>query len=135
MKVELRRSDMCFGCGKENECGLQLDVDYGEGRARANVVFKEHHQGWKDIVHGGIIAAALDEVMAYALGSKGVLGVTASLEVRFRKPVVVGEEYLLEAEVVEFHGRKIVIKATLSKGGTVHAEGKGVYVAMKEVGF
>ena len=132
--MELRRNDMCFGCGKKNDCGLKLEVDYEDGRARADVIFKDRHQGWEGIVHGGVITAALDEVMAYALGSKGVpVGVTASLEIRFRKPVLIGEKYTLEAEVIEFHGRKAKLKAVLKKGDVVHAEGLGIYVILKEV--
>ncbi len=132
--MELSRNDMCFGCGKKNECGLKLSFDSKDGKAVSEVIFKEHHQGWAGIVHGGVIASALDEAMAYALGSLGVeSGVTASLSVRFKKPVRIGEPYHLEAEVVEFEGRKARIKAFIERNGVVHAEGEGIYVIVKEV--
>jgi len=132
--MELDFSDMCFGCGKRNDCGLQLDISYDNGRSWAKVRFKEHHQGWKGIVHGGVIAAALDEMMAYAVGSTGrARTVTVKLNITYRKPVKVGEEYNLESEVVESKGRKIYVKALLKDDNKVHAEAEGIYLEVKEV--
>lgn len=39
------------------------------------------------MAHGGIVMALLDEAMAHAAGFAGHRGVTASVNVRFRKPV------------------------------------------------
>ncbi len=132
--VKLKPSGMCFGCGKENDCGLKLDISAENGKAWAKVIFKEHHQGWSGIVHGGVIVAAIDEVMAYAFGSLGVkTGVTAEMRVRFKRPVKVGEEYLVKAEVVEFSGRKAVLKGSIEREGVQHAVGEGIYVVVREV--
>ena len=125
---------MCFGCGKNNDCGLQLNVSYNNGKARTKVMFKKHHQGWKELVHGGVIAAALDEVMAYAAGFLGKIKVvTAKLSITYRKPIKINEEYNLEAEVVELKGRKINVKAYLKKDNKVYAEAEGLYLQVKEV--
>ncbi len=133
-EVKLEFTDMCFGCGKKNECGLMLNISFSSGKARSEVIFKEVHQGWRGIVHGGVISAAIDEVMAYAIGSiSRSVGVTAELTVRFKKPVKVGEEYELAAEVIEFNRRKAVVKGWIKKGNVTHAEGKGIYVLLKEV--
>ncbi len=134
--MELSFSDMCFGCGKDNECGLQLVINSSDGKAEADVVFKEFHEGWKGIVHGGILAAAIDEVMAHALSSKGVeSGVTAELTVRFKKPVKVGEKYKVVAEVVSSKGRKFIIKGEIIRDGEVYVKGEAVYIRVKEVRF
>ncbi len=132
--MKLEWNDMCFGCGKANDCGLQLKISYEDGKAWADIVFKEHHQGWKNIVHGGVIVAAIDEVMAYTLGSMGVTsGVTVQISVRFKKPVVVGERYKVEARVVESKGRKYSLRGEITKDGIVYAEGEGIYLSVKEV--
>ena len=132
--MELSFSDMCFGCGKKNECGLRLDISYSGNRAESKKIFEERFQGWNGIVHGGIITAAIDEVMAYAVGSAtGKTGVTVELTVRFKKPVRIGEEYEIVAEVVEFNRRKAIVKGWIKKDGIVYAEGKGIYVLLKEV--
>jgi len=134
--MELDFSDMCFGCGKKNDCGLQLNISYDNGRSWAKVTFKEYHQGWKGIVHGGVIAAALDEMMAYAVGSTGrVSTVTVKLDITYRKPVKIGKEYDLESEVVESKDRKIYARALLKKGNKVYAEAQGLYFKVKEVKF
>lgn len=132
--MELKWNDMCFGCGKKNDCGLKLNVKGENGKVWADVVFKKHHQGWENIVHGGVITAAIDEVMAYALGSLGIMsGVTAELKIRFKKPVIVGESYIAKAEVIESKGRKHTIHSWIEKDGKVFAEGIGIYVTVKEV--
>lgn len=132
MKLEF--SDMCFGCGKKNECGLKLDISYFGNRAESKKIFDERFQGWDGIVHGGIITTAIDEVMAYAVGSAtGKTGVTAELTIRFKKPVRIGEEYEISAEVVEFDRRKALVKGWVKRKGAVHAEGKGIYILLKEV--
>jgi uncharacterized protein (TIGR00369 family) len=46
-----------------------------------------NYQGWRGIAHGGIVMALLDEAMAHAAGFAGHRGVTASVSVRFRRPV------------------------------------------------
>jgi len=79
----------CFACGPSNPIGMHLHFDLaddGDGvvaRATLAPVF----QGWRGIAHGGIVMALLDEAMAHAAGYAGHRGVTASVSVRFRKPV------------------------------------------------
>ncbi len=132
--MELAFSDMCFGCGKKNECGLKLSISYSGNRAKSKKIFEERFQGWNGIVHGGIITAAIDEVMAYAVGSAtGKTGVTAELTIRFKKPVKIGEEYDIDAEVVEFNRRKAVVRGWIKRDGMIHAEGRGIYVLLREV--
>ena len=132
--MELEFSDMCFGCGKNNECGLKLEISYSGKEAKTRKTFEKKFQGWNGIVHGGIITAAIDEVMAYAVGSAtGKTGVTAELTIRFKKPVKIGEEYEISAEVVEFNRRKATVKGFIKRDDTVYAEGKGIYVLLREV--
>jgi uncharacterized protein (TIGR00369 family) len=63
--------------------GLSPDGDgvYAEAHLSPN------YQGWRGIAHGGIVMALLDEAMAHAAGFAGHRGVTASVSVRFRRPV------------------------------------------------
>jgi acyl-coenzyme A thioesterase PaaI-like protein len=78
----------CFACGPDNPAGMHVHFDpvAGDG-VRANVTLAPHYQGWRGIAHGGIVMALLDEAMAHAAGYAGHRGVTASANVRFRKPV------------------------------------------------
>lgn len=53
------------------------------------VTVPEHFQGYPGVVHGGIVAAMLDEVSGRVVlmgGNNDALLVTAKLEVRYRRP-------------------------------------------------
>ena len=53
----------CFGCGQENPIGLRLSPHVDGDAVVASFVPKDDHQGWPGIVHGGIIASLLYEVL------------------------------------------------------------------------
>ena len=59
-------NNYCFACGKENPDGLQLEFKYSEDGSKVETTYipPEKFQGWKGIVHGGIITTLLDEIMA-----------------------------------------------------------------------
>jgi uncharacterized protein (TIGR00369 family) len=79
----------CFGCGPDNPIGMQVHFDRANasGDVCARVRLSPQYQGWRGIAHGGIVMALLDEAMAHAAGYAGHRGVTASVSVRFRRPV------------------------------------------------
>jgi uncharacterized protein (TIGR00369 family) len=86
------------------------------------------HQGYDGLVHGGIIAAVLDDSMAHALMAIGLMPVTAEMKVRFKKPINVGEEILFEGKVIR-SGRRIVEASAVGKGpdGDVRVEAEGKF--------
>lgn len=89
--IALENDNGCFVCGKANPIGLKLEfATEGEEYVTYFTPAKEH-QGWVGVVHGGIVAAVLDEVMTRAIYEKGILGVTADMNVRYRKPTPVGK--------------------------------------------
>ncbi len=80
----------CFACGPDNAAGMHLQFERaadGEEGVRADVTLAAQYQGWRGVAHGGIVMALLDEAMAHAAGYAGHRGVTASVNVRFRRPV------------------------------------------------
>jgi acyl-coenzyme A thioesterase PaaI-like protein len=90
----------CFACGPANPIGMHVRFDRspdGDGVV-ARATLAPEFQGWRGIAHGGVVMALLDEAMAHAAGFAGHRGVTATVQVRFRKPVP------LEAPV-EIRGR------------------------------
>lgn len=82
----------CFVCGPNNPIGLQAEfnIDSQAGTSSSQLQLPEQFQGWQDVVHGGVLAALLDEACIYACRSKADQCVTAELQVRYRKPVPVG---------------------------------------------
>ena len=87
-------SKMCFVCGVENPVGLHLKIYLtGPGEIETSYTAPEHFQGYPGVLHGGIVAALLDEISGRALmgdPSAPRFMFTGKLEVKYRKNVPVG---------------------------------------------
>ena len=84
-------SRMCFICGRQNPVGLHLDFyeDPETGQVRVEFTIPDEYQGYPGVVHGGIVAAILDEVSGRAVmlqSSDENLMATMRLTVRYRRP-------------------------------------------------
>ncbi len=106
----------CFACGGMNPIGMRLEIELGEGSARAEWVGERDFVGWEDKIHGGILATLLDEVMAWAPSSYDSWAVTAEMHLRYRSPANPGERLIAEARVVNRRRRIYEVH------GEVHGE-------------
>ena len=89
----------CFFCGPATG-GLALQLKYAEGKAFCEFIAHERFQGYDGMLHGGIVAGVLDEVMWWTLFAETkVLAATWKLEVEFRRPIVCGKSYRSRGEV------------------------------------
>ena len=125
----------CFACGDKNTDGLQLKFSYPQpGTCLAEFVPEKKYQGWKGILHGGIISTLLDEAMAHAVG--GVEGeggaseaVTAELTVRFKKPVRIGSKIVLSGKVEKDNAKIVEASSEITdETGLVLASARGKLV-------
>ena len=96
MAIKQPNSRMCFICGLENPVGLHLHLYETEpGVIESTYTAPDHFQGYPGILHGGIVAALLDEVAGRVhMGSdprNPRFMFTAKLEVKYRKNVPVGK--------------------------------------------
>ena len=131
MEREIVRYRGCFVCGQDNVIGLNLNF-YSDGEvARTKWLPDRRHEGYKDIVHGGLLAAVLDEVMVKAALAKDIRCVTASMEVRYKAPAEVGDELLFEGRVTEQRGR-IIFTAGWARNskGVIVAQATGKYMTV-----
>ena len=72
MDLNVTDDQWCFACGKHNTHGLQMQGIHLEGTVCvAHYQTHQYHQGWAGIVHGGITATLLDEVMTHAVVRRG----------------------------------------------------------------
>ena len=94
----------CFVCGQENKNGLQARFFWDGEKAVCDIEASEAFAGYKEILHGGIVATLLDEIMIKALLAEGILSVTAEITVRFKKPVFTGDKLHLEGWKTEESG-------------------------------
>lgn len=116
----------CFACGVENPYGLQIHFyDNGEDEVRADYTVPEHFQGYPGIVHGGILATILDELVGRAVMAEdsNYFMVSAKLTVRYRNPVPTGVPLKLVGKVIRRRGRLAITRAEIRlPDGTLGAE-------------
>lgn len=111
----------CFICGMENPIGLHLHIyETAPGEVESTYIAPDHFQGYPSVLHGGIVAAIIDEISGRAhMGSDPMnprFMFTARLEVKYRKNVPMGRTL------------KIVGKAGKSRGKSAEAWA-GIYDA------
>lgn len=118
----VKNSRTCFGCGPENDAGLKLTFAMRpDGRLETRFVPRAIHGGWEGVFHGGLMATLLDEAMMAYLYHRGDNAATAELHVRFRKPVHLGDELVVEAWEESRRGPLVRMAALASRGGEVVA--------------
>jgi acyl-coenzyme A thioesterase PaaI-like protein len=122
-----------YGPGNPFAAPLSVVVSDG-GRVDARVTLGKPFEGPPGLVHGGFIATMLDHVLARAARSAGHGGLTATLAVRFRRPVPLGTPLVLEAALERTEGRRATTRATLALAEAPDvplAEGEAVLVALR----
>jgi uncharacterized protein (TIGR00369 family) len=120
----------CFACGPENPIGLHLHFEPENDAAVAHTTLQPPFQGWKGIAHGGIAMMLIDEAMAHAAGFAGHRGVTASMNVRFRKPVPIGAPIVLRGKVTWQRRTVLGVEASVyDANGTLLVQGEGHFVS------
>ena len=132
--MELDDDQMCFVCGLENQGGLQLKfhLDKDDRSLSADFTPVKTWQGYKGIVHGGIISTMLDEAMTKLAYSLGMNAVTGKLTVRFKKPLLIGEKVRVTGRIIKESGRTVEAQAiAVKEDGTVVAEAEGLLVKIK----
>lgn len=125
---------LCFACGQENPVGLKLKPVHDGEKVVAEFTPGEFHQGWGNVIHGGILYTLLDEVTAYAMLCHGIeLGVTARSEIRFKQTAPVGERIQASARVTKFTKRLVETRGvvTLMKDNTVVVEGDFLFYVLR----
>ena len=122
----------CFVCGPNNVIGLKLDFSFDGQTITTEFIPQKVHQGYMNIVHGGIISTLLDEVMVKLAIEMGMPAVTAHMDIRLRKAVAIGNKITFSAEIRE-STRKLIVacaKAETVDGIAADATGKLVRIEL-----
>ncbi len=125
--MPLKYTDNCYVCGPKNAAGLRVDFEFDDTKRRIRGRFtpRTEHEGWENVVHGGIIASLLDEAMVKLAAQLGMPAVSAEMTVRFKMPARPGEELVVEGRIVDSRNRLILAEAEVVRGASVIAEAKG----------
>jgi acyl-coenzyme A thioesterase PaaI-like protein len=128
----MRDASSCFVCSQTNPIGLHVRFRAEGGRVCGEFVPSDLHVGFDGIVHGGILAAVLDDALAAIGYYRGEPTVTARLTVRYRRPARPGHPLRVDAEETGRRGRMRQGRAVLrSADGVVVAEAEGTLTVMR----
>ena len=125
----MEMQELCFACGKDNPIGLKLKFQELGDFYIAEFTPQILYQGYPDILHGGITATILDEAMGQYLFYKGLIALTAELNVRFKKEIPVEKPITICAKIHNQRSRMIEMSAEIKlENGVIAAEAIGKFM-------
>lgn len=126
-------SKNCLVCGVDNDFGLKSRF-YETEDNELIAVFQplDEHQSYPNVIHGGISATILDEVIGRAImmtTDSNTFGVTIELKVRYKKSVPLGSELKAIGRITKDKGRIFEGTGELYlPNGDVAVEAEGKYM-------
>ncbi len=119
----------CFGCSPINPSGLRMKFYSKDESVFSWVTVSEHLCGWENLVHGGVIAAILDEIMSRtALYILKKFIMTKEIHVQFLKPVLIETELMARGSVVQVnHDREAIMEGFLFNEKKLCAKATGTF--------
>jgi acyl-coenzyme A thioesterase PaaI-like protein len=124
----------CFVCGEANPAGLRLRFETDGRIVQTRFRPRVEHVGFKGIIHGGLIATILDEIMVWACAVQTRrFSFCAELNVRFLSPLEPGGEVIVTGELAANRKDRVFeAKATArTAAGVALAEATGKYLPVK----
>jgi acyl-coenzyme A thioesterase PaaI-like protein len=139
-KIKQPNSRHCFICGLENPVGLHLHIYETEpGVVETTYTAPDHFQGYPGVLHGGIVAAMLDEISGRAqMGNaeKPRFMFTGKLEVKYRKNVPVGKPLKIVGKAGKVRPRFVEAWAGIyDASGELLAEADAIHINVPEDQF
>jgi uncharacterized protein (TIGR00369 family) len=98
----------CFVCGRDNPIGLKMQFyDDDIDTVSSTLTLEKPYEGYPGIVHGGILASILDEVVGRVamVGDHHHFMMTVNMKVQYRNPVPVGTQIVAQGKAVRLKGR------------------------------
>ncbi|MCS1411908.1 MAG: hypothetical protein M2R45_05110 [Verrucomicrobia subdivision 3 bacterium] len=131
----LPQTRSCFACGKNNPHGLNLAFQTDGSQVLATWIPQAQHTGFTDMIHGGIIATVLDEIMAWTCGViGGRFAYSVDLNIRYSSPLRPGDTVLGFGAIEKNRRSKIFhTRARIVVNNTEIAAAGGKYLAIKEL--
>lgn len=114
----------CFACGKDNPSGLKMKFELDDDKCTAYFTPQRQHQSYNGRMHGGLVAVLLDEVTGnYLYCKEGKPAYTARIDIRYRRPLAIGEEVICIGRELKRKGRLVEMQGEIrKKDGTVLVE-------------
>ena len=127
-------SDRAVG-GGTNPTSVDVDVRFEGDEVIATIVLRRAFEGAPGRAHGGIVAAAFDDVTGFVIGVLREPAFTGELTVRYVKPVPVDQPLELRARLRGRERRKLFIEAEAHHGDELVATCKAIYITVDPTRF
>jgi uncharacterized protein (TIGR00369 family) len=130
-KTYLPNSKTCFVCGEENHAGLKTRFFVQDGLVKTLFDPQGHHCGYGDVVHGGVVAAILDECMGWAAAREiERMCFTADLTVRYLRPIP-ARPMLVHGQASRVHRRLVECTGWIAdESGQEYARAQGRFTPL-----
>jgi len=116
----------------ENGFGLKFDVAE-DGGVSVTFAFDETKEGPKGLVHGGALAAVMDEAITVAAFVNKRGGLTVNLNVDYQAPVPLNTTVTATGKIDRIDGRKTFLSAELRLAdNTLAVSARGLFIALDE---
>jgi len=116
----LPRTRSCIVCGRDNPRGYHLRSRLRDGAVELLYTTRPEDTGYVGVVHGGVLATLLDEVMTWAaIVASGRMCVAASFSIRLHRPLPPHTRILVSAPVPQ-------PRRLMEVSGTVQADQLGL---------
>jgi acyl-coenzyme A thioesterase PaaI-like protein len=115
--------------GLANPLSPPVELGYSADRVVGSVTFGSAYEGPPGCVHGGYVAGVFDELLGATQSLSGAQGMTAHLEVDYRRPTPLHVPLRLDGWLERREGRKIWARATLVADGELRAEAEALFIA------
>ena len=114
--------------GKRNSIAPPIKLWRDGEEVKGEVVFSPTYAGPPDAVHGGIIAAVFDEILAMANVVSGRAGFTGTLTIKYHNKTPLNAPIELWGMNVRQDGRKQVSRGEMRVNGQVTASAEGLFI-------
>jgi acyl-coenzyme A thioesterase PaaI-like protein len=116
--------------GTSNPTSVDLQVRYVGDEVVADLILRPAFEGAPGRAHGGIVAAAFDDVTGFVIGKLQEPAFTGELTVRYVAPVPVDEPLVMRARLDGRERRKLFISGEARAGETVVATCRAIYITV-----
>jgi acyl-coenzyme A thioesterase PaaI-like protein len=120
---------------KESPFGFGIRFFVAEDKSVfVTLQFDEHKEGGYRIVHGGAIAAVLDEAMGTAAFEAGSPGYTATMSYSYRAHIPLSQDVTIRAWIEKQQGKKVFAASeAVLADGTIAVTGTALFIASEEL--
>ena len=121
--------------GAANPMSIEIEVLFENGVVVGRFVFRKGFEGAPGRAHGGMVAAAFDEVTGNVIGMLHEPAFTGELTVRYLEPTPMNEPIEMRAWLERRERRKLFIEAEARAGDRLVAICHAIYITVDPAAF